>query len=393
MFRGHIPLSSSEKEKLFSEATIVLDTNVLLDMYRYRYTTSQLFLNLLGQTAERLWLPHHVGYEFFKNRATVRAEATKNHDERIQLLEEFKPKVDTRVKRSHLEDDEQHRAFISNFDAYLDHLRTQRDTIDARSKASAHDEFLEKILALYDERVGDEPDKAWLDEAMKEGRRRVAGQIPPGFKDGKKEDNEFGDYYIWQQTMDYAKKQGVDIVLVTGDVKSDWWLSAGGRKLGPLPALLEEFQKSTNQRFLMYTSQSFFDILATNYKQSDTSDEDVSSAKEDIAEVSGSRSRAEQVMFPVGIPAPGEESPFSYDGQGTPDNIISYAREVLGLIQRAKNEGRPWANAVDLHFGEGVYLLGSVQSGGGDLDALHKWNVKSQAIKETFARLLEIRPS
>ena len=39
----------------------------------------------------------------------------------------------------------------------------------------------------------------------KEGFQRYASQIPPGFKDYKKEENKYGDFFIWAKIIQISK--------------------------------------------------------------------------------------------------------------------------------------------------------------------------------------------
>ena len=52
----------------------MLDTNVLLDMYRYSAGTRNDFFALFEKIADRIWIPHQVGLEFSRNRPGVIAE-------------------------------------------------------------------------------------------------------------------------------------------------------------------------------------------------------------------------------------------------------------------------------------------------------------------------------
>jgi hypothetical protein len=64
-----------------------------------------------------------------------------------------------------------------------------------------------------------------LNEIKKEGKERYGRRMPPGFKDDKKpEDKKYGDLILWYQIIDEAKKSKKPIVLISGDVKDDWWL-------------------------------------------------------------------------------------------------------------------------------------------------------------------------
>jgi len=62
---------AKKKNELIKNATIILDTNVLLNCYRWSKNTTKEFLKVLQQIKKRIWLPYHVLHEFFKKRLDV----------------------------------------------------------------------------------------------------------------------------------------------------------------------------------------------------------------------------------------------------------------------------------------------------------------------------------
>src|SRR4051812_6507029 len=54
--------------------TYVLDSNVLLHLYRYSDPVRQQFLELLGSVQKQLFIPYQVALEFHRNRAGVIAD-------------------------------------------------------------------------------------------------------------------------------------------------------------------------------------------------------------------------------------------------------------------------------------------------------------------------------
>lgn len=58
-----------------------------------------------------------------------------------------------------------------------------------------------------------------------DGEKRYKKENPPGYKDAKKKDGirKYSDLIGWKEVIQYARKSGKNIVLVTDDVKEDWW--------------------------------------------------------------------------------------------------------------------------------------------------------------------------
>ena len=63
--------TDEELESLCQFAVIVLDTNSLLDLYRFSEEASKQYIEVLGSLKEQLWIPYQVGYEFQERRLTV----------------------------------------------------------------------------------------------------------------------------------------------------------------------------------------------------------------------------------------------------------------------------------------------------------------------------------
>ena len=125
------------------------------------------------------------------------------------------------------------------------------------------DEILDKILTIFDGRVGSQIDDKELNVIKEEGEKRYKQSIPPGFKDDKKkknsedDNNAYGDLIIWKQIIKYAKENGVGIVYVTHDQKEDWWNITKGKTIGPRIELRKEFITEANQEFHMYSMHTF----------------------------------------------------------------------------------------------------------------------------------------
>lgn len=73
LFKGYrqTNLSKQEYKKIWSEATFIFDTNVLLNLYRYTVETRNSFLDIMEKIKDRIWIPYHVGLEFHRNRSDV----------------------------------------------------------------------------------------------------------------------------------------------------------------------------------------------------------------------------------------------------------------------------------------------------------------------------------
>lgn len=82
----YYPPTETEFEQLWTKGAIVLDTNVLLNLYRYSDASRTEFAAVLQALALRLWIPHQVAFEFHKNRVQVINEQLSAFDSVVRKL-------------------------------------------------------------------------------------------------------------------------------------------------------------------------------------------------------------------------------------------------------------------------------------------------------------------
>jgi len=198
------------------------------------------------------------------------------------------------------------------FDEY-----TRHQTIDAKSEQKAIDEFIKEFLRrlstsqskhpsrkeaeqvfiqvseLVGDAIGERPSDTELDEMVKDGEARFAAAIPPGYRDAKTKEGQdkYGDYFIWKEALDRAKETGKPIVIITDDVKEDWWQEFRGEKIGPRPELVEEMKQYANQQFYLYTLSQFLDYAETflNRKIDAAAIDEIKSDEKQLREVARRR--------------------------------------------------------------------------------------------------------
>lgn len=252
----YLDLAETEKQDLWKNATIIFDTNVFLNLYRYTAKTRELLLLAFESFKDRLWMPNHIAHEFMKNRSGIIWEANHHYE---TLNTEANKYIE--LCRSELK--------LDTDDKDLNELKKQLENwIEAAKQKNllvskpSEDKILEKILSLFDGKVG----PCFTDEEMKgieqEGKVRYTAKVPPGYKDSEKQkgsvvNNAYGDLIVWKQILNYASSKKTDIILVTNDQKEDWWEILHNQTLGPRIELRREFLKETSQRFHMYSMKNF----------------------------------------------------------------------------------------------------------------------------------------
>ena len=250
--------SPEKKEELWNRCTFVFDTNVLLNLYRYTANTRDTLLAALDDLKDRVWLPHQVAYEYAKNRFDVIYETIEKYKKLEQLEQEFIKQYITELR-------------LKPTDASVGELQKLIETWISKQKKknvlvtqASDDKILEKVLSIFDNKVGCPYTKEELDAIQAEGKDRFDKQIPPGFCDAKKEkdgieNNAYGDLIVWKQILSFSSHEHKDIIYITHDQKKDWWLMAKGRTVGPRIELRKEFAENTGQEFYMYSMESFLE--------------------------------------------------------------------------------------------------------------------------------------
>lgn len=254
--KEYIEPSNTQKKELWGKAVFVFDTNVLLNLYRYSAKTRSSLLAAFESFHDRVWIPYQVAYEYMNKRCKVIYETVQRYDQFKNEINNFTSKAVETLRLT--SNDEE----ISDLNRYLFKWLDSNKDRNLLVLSAEEDEILEKILAIFDQRVGLPPTEEELRAIKEEGKNRYKNAIPPGYKDDKKknesdDNNAYGDLIIWKQIIKYAKDNQVGIIYVTHDQKEDWWNIVKGKTIGPRFELRKEFQDETQQEFHMYSMNSF----------------------------------------------------------------------------------------------------------------------------------------
>lgn len=280
LFPGYYPPVDAELTELWSKGTIVLDTNVLLNLYRYPETARNELLDILRSVRERLWVPHHAALEFHRNRLTVVAEQKRRFFEVRELA--LKTKTSFSEEISKLKLTERHalispESVVEKVGTAIDEFVVEIDELEGKHiDVHKADAVRSSLVELLDGRVGAAPDQAYLDRIYREAQIRYQSKTPPGYMDtdkakspdpifsygGLQYERQHGDLIIWNQILDYAREENVTrLMFITDDDKEDWWYivkSSGSKTIGPRPELVEEAKRLTSlDVFHMYKSYGF----------------------------------------------------------------------------------------------------------------------------------------
>lgn len=269
-FEPYLTPTRDSYAEVLERGLISLDTNVLLDFYRFAKVTRADLVGVLARLGERLYVSHQVVEEFWRNR-----EGT------LEAFERSLAEVKTKISSLKQQGEESVRQWanvislppkdlseaVSAWTKGVESLANRLDQLGARHKSATsfdtnEDEVLKELASLLDGRVGSAPSEAEEESRRLEGARRQTELIPPGFKDkGKSSDLALGDFLLWADVMEEARYRGSDLLLVTRDSKEDWWHKGGGHPL-PRRELQAEFHAITGRRLYMLKTSDFLRLGA-----------------------------------------------------------------------------------------------------------------------------------
>lgn len=264
MFRGYYPPSKEEFRELWTEGTIVLDTNALLHFFRYSAATRDELMDLLKKEQARLWLPHQVGAEFHRNRRWIPGQQQQAFSDVETALSKSRNGIQSAIDalgRNATQEAKDLSSLLKKHDSKLrkELKRARRRHADAVTSPEAQATTFQAITELYDGRVGRGYETEELEKLFKEGAARYAKELPPGFADAKNKegDRKYGDLIVWRQILDYAATERKPMLFITDDGKEDWWDKANGETIGPRPELVEEYYEASGRRVHFYSVRRF----------------------------------------------------------------------------------------------------------------------------------------
>ncbi|WP_029263489.1 MULTISPECIES: PIN-like domain-containing protein [unclassified Microbacterium] len=282
-FRGYYPPSRAELLTMWSEGLLVLDTNALLNLFRYSKSAREDFFKALRAKKDALWIPWQVGQEFHRRRIeiinhqtkafeSIEEALTRAHNQAESALNGYKrhPSLDVQPLRDDLKE-----AFESLIKKVKASAEGHRDTVVRRR---TNESILTSITRLYEGRVGVAFDEAKLAEIYAEGATRYENKVPPGFADrNKDEPGRYGDLVLWKQLLVHASDVKLPAIFVTDDQKEDWWYTVDSERHGARPELVQEYFDAAGQRVHFMTSDRFLDFAKS--QMVDISEESVNEAE------------------------------------------------------------------------------------------------------------------
>lgn len=264
IFSSYPHLSSQD-----SNTIIILDTNVLL----LPYVADQLGkkdikiiedLMMRLKNENRIFIPERVAREFIRNRDGKISDF-------IKALNDKKSRIslpDIGLSKT-LQDMSQFNT-LETLSKKINELAVEyKKTFTAMINDIKSWKGNDPITTIY-KKVFDKsnilPYPGEEQDAIKEWECRRLMKSPPRYKDGGKDDTGIGDFLIWKTLIHAGKEKNKNVIFVTGDQKSDWFIRGEREAIFVRPELIDEFRRECANQTLRLIK---FDELLTEYNISE----------------------------------------------------------------------------------------------------------------------------
>ncbi len=234
--------TTADFDSVLTNGLVTPDANVLLNLYRYTEQARADLLAALGALGDRLWIPHQVLVEFWRNRETTISEARSTSAKAAQEMSGHSVQavqtLRTWANRVALSDDDFEDVHDRLSEVFEEVRKKINEVGEGEWQHIGHDTSTDPVIAKLEPaltgRVGPSfsPEDRAAFTAL--GQKRVDQRVPPGYMDAKKDGNgAVGDFFVWEQLLREASRRQCDVLFVTADAKEDWWRKERGPQPGP----------------------------------------------------------------------------------------------------------------------------------------------------------------
>lgn len=269
---------------------IVFDTNVYLNLYRYSPDLVDFLLRCMEIVSPYIVMPRTIYMEVGRNHKSLYAKRQKSIEnsivDSINLISQQKDKTLNSccavLKRGGFPElnvlieqiEKKYREVADLLYNYFDEHKVLSIIKDSWTGDLPFD-FVEMLANKGQVMRGYTMPELYA--ICDEGKKRYERKTPPGYKDAKLKDGirKYSDLIWWKEIIRFSKESKKNIILVTDDIKEDWW-TANGSNYKFREELCKEFEKETSYKdkdrgiihneLKPFLSNPFFDLLATAYK-------------------------------------------------------------------------------------------------------------------------------
>lgn len=286
-FLGFYPSSNIEIIEA-KDSLIVLDSNVLLNVYNYSEETREVFFAALQSIQDRIWVSYYTALEFQRFRKDVvllRKNGLSNLTNDVEkIVRDFKLLVDRNniIKKSPILDELTQKNVKMFEEALVAYNEAAKVCLDNELTDKKLDEVHDRLAAILEGKIGEKPSSEWLKIVEENFSERVAMKCPPCVRSRKHSpsggvskfafsdrcyDKACSDLYLWLQLIEVADQQRelvTKVLFVTDDLSEDWWeLSRRYSRRGVRPELKQEiYERSAVSNFSACSSSEFLELVS-----------------------------------------------------------------------------------------------------------------------------------
>lgn len=293
MFREFYHKEKIDFRNLSEDTLIVIDTNVLLHIFRFSIESRKKLFNSLENVSDNLWVPYIAALEFhFNKQSVIRGIKIqkKNFGNKLEsnvpkLTKVFNEEMDSFGSLIRSTDENEVRKNIKeNFSKELNKFVNsfiQEEVEKGFSLIGDVEDTSNQLAELMFAKIGAAPSQEDINSIELEGKERYKISFPPGYMDEAEKGEEvrkygeieyhtkFGDLLIWKDIIGKAKKGDYsNVVFVSDDLKEDWIYQTKGEKVGPRAELKKELYDEANAD--LYTMGSARFISEVTGEKQDT---------------------------------------------------------------------------------------------------------------------------
>lgn len=269
------------QEIRLSQHLIILDTNVLLELYRQPVNISLDVINAMREIQSNIYIPNQVYNEYMKHYHKICGDAKKKYKNVSKELTEFLKNFEEDIAKKIGEYRKHNYTDISELQNDLNEKIKDAKNIITDFEKNHNEEIQHNLDFLENDKVkefidllashGNIGEKLPFSQKillLQEGQVRFDNLIPPGFRDFQKDgEDKYGDLFVWKSIIKIAEEKESNIIFVCNDTKDDWWEKDKEILLDLRNELVDEFKEvnpSLSINFL--TLDKFFAYMAEELK-------------------------------------------------------------------------------------------------------------------------------
>lgn len=183
VFAEYYPYTKHQKDLIWNNCKIVLDTNVLLNIYGLNNDNRHKFFELLTKAQDKLIMPYQIGQEFYRNRLNRIDEYLKGHNNvKTSILAELKSLINKIENSNPLpfsfirHHDSLNQNLVSIFKETIVKVEDSFDSVKDQQLSESirkvsTDHILEQVDLLFKEKITESYTDSYLEDLYSLGKK------------------------------------------------------------------------------------------------------------------------------------------------------------------------------------------------------------------------------